>query len=194
MFFEKYFPKTQLTHKFLVPEIVMELSASKNLCLEVATSRGRNIRHLLSVGWPGKVVGFDIWDAPDNHRENRCPKPDIARAELIQGNIFDTLIPFYSGDHIDVLFLDLDGDHDATIFALNVLAQGLKNSFIFIDEFYGFDQWVDKDCAVLADWLITHKIKFDIPFCTSAGALIKTGSGYSPDYLQQSLNNYINGP
>jgi len=193
MFFEKYFPQTQLTHKFLIPEIVMELSLSKNLCLEVATSRGRNIKHLLSIGWPGKVIGYDLWDGPNNHRENCCPKPDIPGAELIQGDIFDTLIPSYNGDHIDILFLDLDGDPDPTMFSLNVLSQGLTNSFIFVDEFYGFDRWESKDIDVVANWLVNYGLNFDIPFRTQTGALIKTGAGHSPGYLLQSLNNYING-
>ena len=193
MLFEKYFPRSKFVQKFLIPEIVASKSKNKNLCLEVATSRGRNIRHLLSVGWPGRVIGYDLWDDPDNHRENRCPKPDIPGAELVQGNVFDTLIPSYNGDHIDVLFLDLDGDPDATMFSLNVLSQGLTDSFIFVDEFYGFDQWESKDIRILAEWLINYNINFDIPFYTQSGALIKTGDGYSPAYLLQSLNNYING-
>lgn len=191
MFVNKYFPQSKFIHKFLIPEILVDISAHKNLCMEIASSRGRNIRHLISSGWPGKVIGFDLWDSPENNRATRCPKPVIDQAELIQGNILDTLIPVYNGDHVDVLFLDLDGDPLATSFTLDVLSSGLTDSYIFVDEFHNFNQWETKDIKVVANWLKNYNVYFDIPYYTQYGALIKTGAGFAPSYLLESLNDYI---
>ncbi len=193
MFFQQYFPQAKFTNKFLIPEIIVNMAETKNLFMEVATSRGRNLRRFLSLGWTGRVVGFDLWDSPENTRDTRCPKPIIEQAELVQGNVFDTLVPIYNGEHIDVLFLDLDGDPAATMFTLNVLAQGLTDSFIFVDEFYNSHGWRHRDAKVIADWLIGHNINFDMLYYTQYGALIKTGSGHSSNYLDDSLNSYV-GP
>jgi hypothetical protein len=189
MFFEEYFPNAKRTFKSLITEIIYTISPNKNLFMEVATARGRNLRQILRLGWTGKVVGFDIWEGSSDYIDVRCPKPTIERAELIQGNVLDTLIPYYNNEHIDVLFLDLDSDPIATPFTLDVLANGLQNSLIFVDEFHSFDQWQNKDAHVLAQWLAQHQINFDILYYTEHGALIQTGGGYPPTYLLDCLTH-----
>ena len=180
MFFDRYFPGAKATYKSLIPKIVVNISPHRNLCMEIATAQGTNIRRLLNAGWKGKVIGYDLWAA-------NCSKPIIKQAELIQGNILDTLVPSYNGELIDILFLDLDGNPITTAFTLEVLVQGLRNSLIYVDEFHGSKQWQRYDANVLAIWLAQYDIKFDIVHYTKYGVLIQTGKGYPPSYLLECL-------
>lgn len=177
-FFSEYYPGARYLQKSAIPNMLCKKIQKQNLLIELGCGIGENLNLYKSAGFGGQIVAYDLC--------LRYEKPKTQGITLIEGDVRQTLMP--QDRPIDILYVDLDADPEATRFALRQLSQQINNSWIYIDEF------LRGDAIVFAQWLLEVYYDFSIYGYTEHGALIKLGQGQTADHLILSLEQYSQVP
>lgn len=183
-FFKKYYPDVEYLDCTTRAQKFVELIDQQNLFLELGVAWGGNIKNFQQAGWSGRIIGLDLW--------KRFDKPtDLGDVLLVEGDVRDTLpAVLESVDTISLLSIDLDGDVDASIASLDMCRDKLNGSYIYLDEFYGFDNWQNGLANSVATWLALNLESYDVAFYTNNGLAIKVGGAYTADNLMLNLLEY----
>jgi hypothetical protein len=180
-YYRKHFPKSYFVSWYEMPKEFNKLISDKNLFIELGVATGENINNFIKAGWKGKIIGFDLW--------KRYKKPkNIKGVTFIKGDVRNTFLHYIKNiNKIDLLSIDLDSDIEASIYCLTCCKNLIKNSYIYIDEFYGFDNWSKKEAFAFSKWLANTQYSFDLLFYTKSGAAFKLNGSKKPEYLFYTL-------
>ena len=183
-FFQKYYPDSEYLHCSTRADKFVSLISNQKILLELGVGWGANIRNFQHAGWQGKIIGCDLW--------KRFDQPtDLTTATLVPGDVRDTLSNVLKNiDHIDLLSIDLDGNIDATIFSLDQCKPLLNNSYVYIDELFGFEDFHHGLIKELSTWLAVNVESYDVVFYTDNSVAFKIGGSRSPDHLMMCLLEY----
>ena len=179
-FSESYFvPTSQMPNEF------NKLINEKNLFIELGVGTGKNINNFIKAGWKGNIVGFDLW--------KRYKKPEnIKGVTFVEGDVRNTFSYYIKNfNKIDLLYIDLDSDIESSIYCLNCCKNLIKNSYVYIDEFYGFDNWYKSEAFYFSKWLANTQYSFDLVFYTKFGAAFKLNGSKNSSYLFYTLLNKL---
>jgi hypothetical protein len=181
-FFKKYYSDVEYLNCVTRAEKFVNLINDQSLFLAVGVGWGANVRLFQKAGWAGRIVGFDEW--------KRVARPtDLDPAHLIEGDVRDTLETSLTElGAISLLSIDLDGDVDASILTLDLCRSRLTDqSYIYIDEFYGFENWQNGIANHVATWLALNLDSYDIAFYTDNRLALKVGGPHTADKLMLNL-------
>jgi hypothetical protein len=183
-FFQQYFPSVEFVTCPSRAKKFIEIINDQKLFLELGVGWGANIQNFQEAGWGGEIIGCDLW--------KRFEQPThLKDVELVKGDVRDTLPQVLTTiADIKLLSIDLDGDIDATMSSLDQCKPFFKDSFLYIDEFYGFQNWETGLANSVATWLAINVESFDIPFYTENGIALKIDGKYPGDQLMLSLLEY----
>jgi len=180
-YYKKNFPEAYFVSKNQMPNEFNKLINEKNLFIELGVGTGKNINNFIKAGWKRNIVGFDLW--------KRYKKPEnIKGVTFIEGDVRNTFSYYIKNiNKIDLLYIDLDSDVESSIYCLNCCKNLIKNSYVYIDEFYGFHNWSKNEAFYFSKWLANTQYSFDLVFYTEFGAAFKLNGLKKPEYLFYTL-------
>jgi hypothetical protein len=164
-FFKTYYPLAEFLSCSDRSQQFVKLIQDQGLFLDLGVACGTNIKNFQQAGWDGKIVGL-----ADNEVMATLP------------NVLESI------DTISLLSINLD--KDLSIASLDMCCDKLKNSYIYLDEFHGFDNWQSGLANSAAIWFALNIESFDIAFYTDNGLAIKVGGPYTADNLMLNLLEY----
>ena len=181
-FFKTYYPTARFIEKKSIPKLLCGIQQQQNLLVELGCGWGYNLQLFTALGWQGKIIAYDLCQ--------RFDKPDVPGVTVISGDVIQTLEP--PNEEIDILYIDLDQQPDATRHALRQLSHKINNSWVYIDEFLGRNKnsLAYCDAKTFSCWLLEVYYDFNIYAYSGNGALIKLGQGFTADHLLTSLDDY----
>lgn len=184
-YYKKNFPESYFVSAHEMPKEFNKLINEKNLFIELGVGTGENINNFIKAGWKENIVGFDLW--------KRYKKPEnIKGVTFVEGDVQDTFLYYIKNvNKIDLLYIDLDSDVKSSIYCLNCCKNLIKNSYVYIDEFYGFHNWYKSEAFYFSKWLANTQYSFDLVFYTKSGAAFKLNGSKNSSYLFYTLLNKL---